>query len=839
MPALPTPAPLPIDEILPTLAAALASSPNAVLRAPPGAGKTTRVPPFLLDAGLAGGRVVVLEPRRIAARAAARRIAEERGWKVGEEVGYQVRFERRARPDTPLLVVTEGILVRMLQADPLLAGIGTLVFDEVHERSLFTDLALALARRVQAEVRPDLRLLAMSATLEAAPLAAFLGGAPVVESAGREHPVEIFRLARRDERPLPAQVEAGVRRALAAVAGDVLVFLPGAGEIRACETALAPLAEAEGLAVVPLFGDLPGAAQDAALRPLGRRKVVLATNVAETSVTVDGVAAVVDSGLVRRLQHDPATGLDRLVLGRVSRASADQRTGRAGRQGPGWALRLWTEHDERGLLPFEVPEIARVDLAWAALQLLAWGERDLAAFGWLEPPPPGALARALELLDWLGARAGGRLTSRGRDLARLPLHPRLARLLLAGARSGCLEEAALAAALLSERDPFRERDRRLPPGAARAATRSDLLDRVEALAGRRGREEAGVRRLRQVAASLAEQVERRFGAENPLPAAADREEALLAALLAAYPDRVARRREPGSDRALLVGGRGARLAPASAVTAEELFVAVDLDAGAQGEALVRLASGVQREWLDPTRLAVEEEVRFDAERERVTARRVERYADLGLAEREVPADPKRAAEVLAAAAAANLAAALPLAEPAVASFLARLRWLAGVRPELDLPAFGDEELRALLPALCAGRRSFAELRAAPLLPWLEGRLDPAQRAALAREAPERIALPSGNAVRLRYEEGRPPVLAARIQELFGLAETPRVAGGRVPVLLHLLAPNQRPQQVTDDLAGFWERTYPQVRRELAGRYPKHAWPLDPLAAAPERRPKRK
>ncbi|MCL4838948.1 MAG: DEAD/DEAH box helicase, partial [Thermoanaerobaculia bacterium] len=394
--ALPAPAPLPIDEVLPALAAALATAPNAVLRAPPGAGKTTRVPPFLLASGLAGGRVVVLEPRRIAARAAARRIADERGWTVGEEVGYQVRFERRARPDTPLLVVTEGILVQMLQADPLLEGIGTLVFDEVHERSLFTDLALALARRVQAEVRPDLRLLAMSATLETAPLAAFLGGAAVVESQGREHPVEVVRLPRRDERPLAEQVAAGVRRALAAVDGDVLVFLPGAGEIRACETALEPLAATAGLAVVPLFGDLPAAAQDAALRPLARRKVVLATNVAETSVTVDGVAAVVDSGLVRRLQLDPGTGLDRLALGRVSRASADQRAGRAGRQGPGWALRLWTEHDERGLLPYEQPEIARVDLAWAALQLLAWGERDPAAFGWLEPPPAAALVRALD-----------------------------------------------------------------------------------------------------------------------------------------------------------------------------------------------------------------------------------------------------------------------------------------------------------------------------------------------------------------------------------------------------------------------------------------------------------
>ncbi len=831
-------APLPIDDVLPALAAALAAARNAVLRAPPGAGKTTRVPPFLLASGLAGGRVVVLEPRRLAARAAARRIAAERGWAVGEEVGYQVRFERRARPDTPLLVVTEGILVRMLQDDPLLTGIGTVIFDEVHERSLFTDLALALARRVQLEVRPDLRLLAISATVEAAPLAAFLGDAPVVESAGREHPVAIVHLPRRDERPLPAQIASGVRRALAAVAGDVLAFLPGAGEIRACESALAPLAAEAGLAVVPLYGDLPAAAQDAALRPLARRKVVLATNVAESSVTVDGVAAVVDSGLVRRLRFDPRTGLDRLELGRVSRAAADQRAGRAGRQGPGWALRLWTESEERGLLAFETPEIARVDLAWAALQLLAWGERDLAAFGWLEPPPAGTLARALALLDWLGAREGERLTPLGRDLSRLPLHPRLGRLLLAGAAGGCLREAALAAALLSERDPFRERQRHLPPGTSRAASRSDLLDRVVSLRG--GEAEAGgVRQLRQVATRLAEQVEHRFPDASATQPAASREEALLATLLAAYPDRVARRREAGGDRALLVGGRGARLAPTSAVTAEELFVAVDLDGGAHAEAVIRIASGVEREWLDPARLSIAEEVRYDPERDRVTAERVERYADLVLSRRPLPVSPEQAAAALAAAASADPAAALPLAEPAVAAFLARVRWLAGVRPELGLPRFGDDELRALLPALCAGRRSLAELRAAPLLPWLEAQLDDAQRAALAREAPERLPLPSGSTARLRYEEDRPPVLAARIQELFGLAETPRVAGGRVAVLLHLLAPNQRPQQVTDDLAGFWERTYPEVRRELAGRYPKHAWPLDPGTAPPERRPQRR
>jgi ATP-dependent helicase HrpB len=866
--------PLPIDEVIPDLVAALRTSSGAVLTAPPGAGKTTRVPPALLAAGMAGdgdeGKIVVLEPRRIAARAAARRMAEEGGWQVGGEVGYQVRFERRAGPRTRILVVTEGILVQMLQADPFLEGIGALVFDEFHERSLHVDLALAMARRVQREVRPDLRLLVMSATLDPAPVAAFLGGCPILESPGRLFPVDIEHLpppaaGRTDRRGpdlavLAANIAAGVRRALAASPGDLLVFLPGVGEIARCGDALAPLASERGLAVLPLYGDLPAEQQDAALRPASRRKIVLATNVAETSVTVDGVTAVVDSGLARRLRFDPATGLDRLELARVSRASADQRAGRAGRQAPGLCIRLWPAWEDAALQPAETPEIRRVDLAAPSLQLLAWGESDLAAFGWFEAPEPTALAAALRLLERLGAvdlGAGAGVTQLGRTLARLPVHPRLGRLLVEGHARGVAAEAALLAALLAERDPFRSAERQMGERRPAQPSRSDLLDRLEDLAAFERRSvwpenlnPGAARQVLRARDQLADLIRRELvSPPAAVPPGKDREEPLLRALLAAYPDRLARRREPGSPRAVMVGGRGVILGDESAVRGPELFLCVDLaePAGARpgapassSEARVRRASAVEAAWLPPEQLSTGIELGFDPQRERVIAWKRTRYEDLVIAEAEVPVPvDEAAAQTLAAAAAEHLDRALPLDDPAVAAFLARVRSLAHWRPELALPAFDEPEIRALLPLLAAGRRSFADLRRAPLRDVLEGLLSREQREALEREAPEHLPVPSGSRIRLAYEPGRPPVLAARIQELFGLAETPRVAGGRIPVLLHLLAPNGRPQQVTHDLRSFWETTYQQVRKELAGRYPKHAWPQDPWTATPQRRPGRR
>jgi ATP-dependent helicase HrpB len=843
---------LPIDEALPPLLTALREGPAAVLVAPTGAGKTTRVPLALLAAGLAaasnGGQIVMLEPRRIAARAAARRMAGETGTALGEEIGYQVRFDRKAGPRTKILVVTEGILVQRLQADPFLEGVGAVIFDELHERSLATDLSLAMARRVQREVRPDLKLVAMSATLDPGPIAAFLGNAPTIESRGRLFPVDIVYSEKPDDRPLPARVAAGVRRVLGGTAGDVLVFLPGAGEIQRCAEALAGLAAERNLAVLSLYGDLPPERQDEVLRPLSRRKVVLATNVAETSLTIDGVTAVVDSGQVRRLRFDPATGLDRLELGRVSRASADQRAGRAGRQAPGICLRLWPAYENATLAERETPEIARVDLAGPALQLLAWGETDLAAFGWFEAPPPEALAAAVQLLRQLGAFDHG-VTALGSTMARLPVHPRLARLLIEGQRAGRAREAALLAALLAERDPFL----RSPRGAGpRRSSRSDLLDRLDALESFERRDgvsgsdgetlNAGAARFVLRARDQLAEMGRR-----ELPDASgtggDDDTPLLRALLAAYPDRVARRREPRSPRGVMVGGRGVRLAEESAVLEAELFLCVELDGSRSGEALVRKASAVEPGWLAADRLRTSIDLEFDESRERVAAWKRTRYDDLVIAEAEVPApttpETSETERVLVRAATDRLDRALALDDAEVAGFLARVRSLADWRPELALPRFTDGEIRGLLPALAAGRKSFAELRRAPLLEVLQGALSYSQLEAVRREAPERLEVPSGSQIKLLYEPGKPPVLAARIQELFGLAETPRVAAGRIPVLLHLLAPNGRPQQVTHDLRSFWTNTYPEVRRELQGRYPRHAWPTDPWNARPERRPARK
>ncbi len=851
--------PLPIDEVLPEILGALREHASLVLRAPTGAGKTTRVPPALADAGLAGERrIVMLEPRRVAARAAARRMASERHGRLGDEVGYQIRFERRAGAKTRILVVTEGILVRMLQDDPFLEAFGIVVFDEFHERNLQSDLSLAMARRVQREVRPDLKLVVMSATLDPQPLAAYLGDCAVVESAGRLHPVAIHYLEKADPGELPAAAAAAVRRCLPETPGDVLTFLPGVGEIRRTAELLEPLTAERELRIMPLYGELPSARQDAVLAPGDRRKVVLATNVAETSITIDGISAVVDSGLARVLRFDPSCGLDRLELSRISRASAEQRAGRAGRQGPGRCLRLWTRHDDRTLPETETPEIRRVDLAGPALQLMAWGERDPAEFEWFEAPEPAVLSRALELLAALGAVDRRGLTEVGRTLAALPLNPRLGRLVVAGHRLGVTRRAALAAALLSERDLVR---RPIGPAAVAAASSpSDLLDRLEAVEsfertgyGATAQGPIHGDRARRVLATgrqLAKLATRELG---PTPASpGDDDEALLRCLLAAYPDRVARRRRPGSARAVMVGGRGVRLAETSSVRESELFLAVELDAGrrgagrrgagaaaVRGEALVRRASAVESAWLPAAECRTSDDVVFDEERERVVALRRTRYRDLVLAETEGVADAAAAETVLAAAAAEHLDRALALDRDEVASFLDRLRSLAEWMPELALPTFDPPELRALLPTLCAGRRSFDQLRRAPLVPVLAGMLDHSQRDALDRHAPERVTVPSGSRVRLRYEPGKPPVLAVRIQEMFGLRETPRVAAGRVAVLLHLLAPNMRPQQVTQDLRSFWENTYPEVRGELKARYPRHAWPQNPWEAPPERRPRRR
>ncbi|WP_243337348.1 ATP-dependent helicase HrpB [Anaeromyxobacter soli] len=859
---------LPIDDILADAVAALRAGPSLVIEAPPGAGKTTRVPPAIHAAGLAGkGEVVVLEPRRLAARLAARRVAEERGERAGETVGYQVRFEEVAGPSTRIRFVTEGLLTRRLLAEPSLPGVGVVVLDELHERHLQGDLALALLRRLQRTSRPDLKLVAMSATLDAGPVARFLGAASL-RSEGRRFEVAVEYLSPEEAARPDVRLEDAVARAVRrlhreGIDGDVLVFLPGAAEIRRAREALAAWAATAEVDLLPLHGDLPPEEQDRAVRPGPRRKVILSTNVAETSVTLEGVVAVVDSGLARVASHSPWSGLPTLELRKISRASAAQRAGRAGRTRPGRALRLYTRHDHDARPGFEVPEILREDLSETLLALAALDAAE--GLEWFEPPPPAAWEAARGLLVRLGAiDPRGAISEAGRRMLRLPVHPRQARLAIEAAARGAPDAGALLAALLGERDV---RDRRALAGGALPPTGpSDLLELAQAFEEaararfaperlrRMGLEPGAVQAVERSRRQL-QRLLRSIGppsTSSPSPAApssplagtTSEEHALLLATLAAYPDRVARRRAPGSDEVVLVGGGSARLDPASVVREAPLLVAVDAEErrgdrrppGARAaEARVRVASAVTDEMLldlFPAALRYEDAVGWNGAAERVEATERLVYEDLVLEEVRAPkADPEKVAALLAEEALARGPSAFA-PEGAVDRLVARLAFAARHAPDAGLSPPSDEELAAALRDLCAGRRSFAELREADLPGAILARQDPRARAALERLAPERLTLPGGRSTRVHYEAGKPPWIESRLQDFFGLAQGPALAGGKVPLVLHLLAPNQRAVQVTTDLAGFWERHYPSIRRELARRYPRHAWPEDPRHASP-------
>jgi ATP-dependent helicase HrpB len=861
--------PLPIDSLLPEIIASLRRSPNLLIEAAPGAGKTTRVPPALLDVGLAGeGEVWVLEPRRLAARMAARRIARERGERVGETIGYQVRFEDVSSRHTRLRFLTEGVLVRRLLSNPHLDGVGLVVLDEFHERHLQTDLALALLRQLQQRERPDLKLVVMSATLEADPIAGFLGNGPILRSAGRLFEVITEHLARHDERALELQVEAAVRRLVTEeLQGDILVFLPGAAEIRRAQAACAGLAAAADLLLLPLHGELPAAEQDRAVLPAEKRKIILSTNVAETSITIDGVVAVVDSGLARQAGHSPWSGLPTLNVARISRASAAQRAGRAGRTQPGRCLRLYTAQDFAARPAFETPEIERLDLAEAALELHAAGVRDLTAFGWFEAPPAPALEAADALLHRLGAiDSSGGVTPLGQRMLRFPLHPRQSRLLVEADARGAARYGCLIAALIGERDIIASnllRSGEPSPAQAQTSGPSDLLQRLdlfleaervnfapEALR-RMGLDPGATLAVDRVRHQLQNVGKRRVKGESEKPSPSARlEEELLISILAGYPDRVARRRT-ASEAAngaelLLCGGGAARLSSSSVVRQAEFLVAVDAEERRESGlnqqrsrraagTIVRLASAIEPEWLlDLFTDAIREtiEARWNAPSERVEVVRRLIYDELVLDERRT--NEAGSAEVARALAEAALAAGLPaFVDPEeVNRFLARVEFMARTFPEARFPELTEADALASLAALCADKRSFAELRETArrgqLLEQLRGRLTAEQRRLLAAMAPERITLPSGRSARIHYERGQQPWMASRLQDFFGMRSGPKIAGGRVPVVLHLLAPNHRPVQVTTDLASFWARTYPQVRRELSRRYPRHAWPEDPL-----------
>lgn len=850
---------LPIDASLDAIVAAVVAERRLILQAPPGTGKTTRVPAALLDSQEIVGEVWVLEPRRVAARAAAQRVAFERGVPVGEEVGYQVRFDKRVGPRTRLRFVTDGILLRRLQQDASLSGIGALVFDEFHERSLEGDLCLALAREAQGALRPDLSLIVMSATVEAAPLSRYLDDARVMEVAAKAYPVEVRYEARGEGEAL----EVGVARAAAGLLramrdeGSVLVFVPGAAEIRRCVGALTGLAAAHGYDVMPLHGELPLEEQMRAIGRGVRPRLIVSTNVAEASLTVEGVTAVVDSGLQRVARFDPVRGTDALRTERVSRDSAIQRAGRAGREAPGTCVRLYSRAVEDALAASSDPEVARVDLTGAMLQLLAWSATDPRKFGWLTAPKEERVAAALSLLEMFGAREVGawRLTEIGREMAALAVSPRTARLLVEASRRGVVEEACLVAALMEERDPRVERraqfgGQRGVGNAASAETvdRSDLLWLAHRIEGREwgGLDERGVRRILQSAAQLRRGLPRtqvrtggtgvgsRGGASNQL----------LFALLASHPDRVVRRHAEGRADGLMVGGFGVRLDARSVVRDGRYFVAHDAsEARDGGGRFVRVerASEVELEWIRevlPGGLRSEDAAEFDEVTERVVGVRRVMLGDLVLEERSTGAVDRDAASRVLWEAVERAPEKVRGDDDATTELRARLLSLFAWRPELE-ESLGGASVESLeLEALrlsCEGKRSFAELRSANVTALLPAAL----ARALELLAPAKITLPSGRAARLEYRPGDAPVVAGRLQEFFGSEKTPTVAGGAVPVLLHLLAPNSRPVQITSDLGSFWRTVYPKIRTELRRRYPRHAWPDDPLTARPESRPARR
>ncbi|HZH51650.1 MAG TPA: ATP-dependent helicase HrpB [Microvirga sp.] len=811
---------LPIDAVLPELTASLAARPNAVLVAPPGAGKTTRVPLVLLDEPWVEGRkIILLEPRRLAARAAADRMARTLGEAVGETVGLRVRLGSKIGRKTRIEVVTEGVFARMILDDPSLEGVAAVLFDEFHERSLDADLGLALALDTQGGLREDLRLLVMSATLDGARVARLIGDAPVVESEGRAYPVETRYLGRDPNRRVEEQIADAALRALRAEPGSILVFLPGQGEIRRVETLLRERIADPAVDIAPLYGALDRGEQDLAVGPArpGRRKVVLATSIAETSLTIEGVRVVIDSGLARVPVYEPNIGLTRLETVRVSRAAADQRRGRAGRTEPGVCYRLWEEAATGALEAYARPEILSADLARLLLDCAAWGVADPTTLAFLDPPPGPALKEARALLQQLHALdQDGRITETGRRLRELPLPPRLARMVLKAGESGQARDAADLAAVLVER------------GLGGDAT--DLTERVERFRRDRSKRAEDMRRM---AESWARASARTAGQGESV--------SLGALLTLAYPDRLAKARGKTGEY-LMANGRGAALEPHDRL-AKEPYLAVAEISGGAAAARILAAAPITAEEIDRELgedIVQREEVVFDRQARALRARAVRRYGALALNERPLPVPAtEEAARTLAMGLASLGIGVLPFSK-ALAQWRERVMFLRHAEGE-EWPDLSDEALAASIEEWLAphlvGRSALADVgpdllseALRGLLPWnLQRRLD--------QEAPTHLEVPTGSQIPIDYGAQEGPVLAVRVQELFGLDKHPTIAGGRVPLILHLLSPAQRPIQITRDLPGFWRGSWAAVRADMRGQYPKHPWPEDPLTAPPTRRAK--
>lgn len=838
----------PIDEILPAVKEAVRTNASVVLHAPPGAGKTTRVPLALLDMlPPEKGRIIMLEPRRIAAVSAARWMAKSLGEEVGGTIGYSIRFDNRVSERTRIEVVTEGILTRRIQSDPGLEGVAMVIFDEFHERSLNADLALALCLDLRKGFREDLKVLVMSATLDYGPIAALLGGAPVISSEGKAFPVEVHYLDDKSGRFLTERMANAVKGVLNETSGDILAFLPGSGEIRACAGALSQVTQRSGgnITVHPLYGDLPFEEQERAILPAKNRKIVLATNIAETSLTIEGVQVVIDSGLTRRLQYDPSTGMNRLITTSVSKASAEQRKGRAGRLGPGVCYRLYSPHAFQSMVPFVPPEITVSDLSALVLELAVWGVKDPAALAWLDVPPSSAWDAALRLLRDLGALdLSGAVTSAGKAMARLPLHPRLARLLVRAEELGCSSFGADLAALLSERDIVRRNQLdRMVRGSA-----PDIYERIALLHLWRKNgdppDSADLWALRSVDRTARQLMDLLPGRQKVSAKESGDPDIISRLLLCAFPERVGRRREDGEGRFILAQGRGVRLAQTGALSRSPFIVAIAVDAGEKGEGVVHMAAPLTEELVRRECGANIETVRrvaWDKRESRIIATVEEKLGAILLSAKPFNATDEEAGPLVLDAV---------RADPGMLHFSREARQLQGrvalmrqVFPEEPWPDLSDAHLGTapedwLLPWL-GGIRTSRDFSTMDLLPALRARLSWEQARLLDERAPASLVVPSGHRVSLDYTSGEIPVLAVKLQEMFGLADTPAIASGGVKVLLHLLSPARRPLQITQDLKGFWNGSYQQVKKEMKGRYPRHPWPDDPWNAVPTRRAKRR
>ncbi len=842
---------LPVRELRGAIASALRQGNRLILDAPTGSGKSTQVPQILLEEGLCeSGEIVILQPRRLAARMLAKRVARERGGDLGEEVGYQIRFDRVVSSRTRIRFVTEGILLRQIMENPDLPGVAAILFDEFHERHLYGDITLARALQIQQENRPDLKLVVMSATLDRTALEPYLEPCHTLSSQGRAYPVETEYLPRSRERHPPPVWELAARELdrliNAGAEGDALIFMPGAYEIQRTLSALEAFPSLRPFARLPLHGELPPQSQDAALGPCERRKIVVSTNVAETSLTIEGIRIVIDSGLARIARFDAQRGINTLLVEKISRASAAQRAGRAGRTAPGHCLRLWSEEDHVARPAADLPEIKRLDLAETVLTLKNSAIENLETFPWLEPPEPAALERAQRLLQELGALdARARLTDTGRAMAAFPVHPRYARMLMAAREAGCVPEIALIAALTQTRGLLERR----PDKRVEVRREDHLGDEQESdfFAQMRAWSFAAENRFsvnacREVgvhagAARQAGQIFHHFlriaDAKNRQshPTSSDSVK-VRRCLLQGFSDQVARRTRRGTLHCEIVHGRRGELDRESVVRDAPLFIASEVreisTSAQESNVTVRLGlvTAIEESWLEelfPEDVSTRHEVQFDSSLRRVVGQESVVFRDLVL--RTKPTD--RVSDDAAAAILAEevLTGRCPLKnwDHSVEQWIARLNFLAAHMPELELPPINREDRRALIEQIVYGARGYKDIKDRPVMGTVKSWLAPEQAGALDHYAPPSVELPRGRKVKLVYSETDPPVLSARVQDLYGLEENIRLAEGRAPVRIHILAPNNRPVQVTEDIAAFWKNSYPAVKKQLQGRYPKHEW----------------